>query len=129
MTICIFTIYAFTTPVPPMKAKLKKIVSKSDAPKPAATKSSPSSTKSVGSFANFINSNAITKNMPKKKNVIKAQILVNKQPMLCFVQEVGKIPMIKGLIIRKKRVQASRDKKSVLSLQENGKCCGSKASV
>lgn len=100
MTVCTFTIYAFTTPVPPMRSKM--ILHKQNYLKPLTTKPPRKAAMNIANFASVINANALNK--PTKKTVVKAQLFVNKQPMICFIPENGALPMFKRTIIQKKKV-------------------------
>lgn len=98
MMVCTFTIYALTTPVPPMRAKM--ILRKQNYLKLLTTKAPSRTPIKVASYASVINANALAKPQTKR-TVVKAQLFLNKQPMICFVPENGALPMFKKGLVQK----------------------------
>lgn len=83
--------------------KTRVILHKQNILKPVTTKAPPKISVPIANYAAFINSRALSKKAVRRP-AVRAQLLLNKQPMLCFIQNTEGLPMIQT-ILRKKRIQ------------------------
>lgn len=108
-----------------MKARV--ILHKQNILKISTTKAPPKMTVPIANYAAVINSHALSKKS-SKRTVVKAQILLSKQPMLCFVQKTQGLPIFPQNLLKNTKIQQIGNNDSVLGLRESTSCCGTKKS-